>query len=114
MNLAAFSGSTSGARTCTPAASSCSTKLIPLSLSAQPRFIASIAICSAMFATGIGTLYSRPSSVAKAMSLRDRASAKLAGSNCPRNTVRGRPSGRPRTPTHALPQGVRLDAGLDS
>jgi hypothetical protein len=52
-NVAAFPGSTEGARTPTPAASSCSRKGMLLSLSPQPpRFMASITICSARSATG--------------------------------------------------------------
>ena len=91
MNLPAFSGSTCGARTSTPAASSCNRKVTPASLSPQPRFRACIAICSARFATGIGTSYSRPSSFANSMSLRDSSSAKLARSKSPRNRLPGMP-----------------------
>ena len=73
-----------------------------LSMSPQPRFRLSMAICSARLATGIGTSNSRPSSVASEMSLRASDSKKLGGSKLPRNTVRGMPSCRllmrPRAP----------------
>src|SRR5262245_55434746 len=81
MNLAALSGSTCGARTWIPEASSWSKNVTLLSRSPQPRTMPWMAICSARFATGMGTLYSRASSVARPMSLRARASAKLGGSN---------------------------------
>src|SRR4030095_8475930 len=58
------------ARTFTPAASSCSIHGDVESLSPQPRARASIMVCSAMAAMGMGTSYSRASSGARALSLR--------------------------------------------
>src|SRR5262249_2181659 len=72
-------GSTWGARTSTPAASSWSRKTTLLSCSAQPRLRASMAICSARLVIGIGTRYSRASSVASPMSFRARARLKVGG-----------------------------------
>jgi len=43
-------------------------------------------------ATGIGTSYPRPNSIAGIICLVDRAKAKMAGSKWPRNTIRGQAS----------------------
>src|SRR5207245_1240939 len=70
-------------RTCTPAASSWSIHGAVESLSPQPRAIASTMICSATAASGIGTSYSRASSVASPMSLRASFSANRTVSKSP-------------------------------
>src|SRR5213593_4225121 len=71
------------ARTFTPAASSCSIQGDVESLSPQPRARASIMVCSAMAAMGMGTSYSRASSVARPMSLRASLRAKRTESKSP-------------------------------
>ncbi len=72
------------------------------SLSPSPRATASVSSCSTTAASGIGTLNSRPNSVASARSLRASLSAKVAGrSKFPLNTTAGSPWSsipRPKAP----------------
>jgi hypothetical protein len=82
-----------------------------------PRFMASITICSARLATGIGTSHSRPSSVARTVSLRDRTSAKtgrleLPFEDRPRQALVRAAHPPHRAPVHTLSQGLWLDPGL--